>query len=161
SWKLAPQGDILMLLAPVRRLARWLMIVGVATGFAAGTVAAALILLAGVWLDVLWELPPGARVANSVLAALAPVPGIGFGVFLAWRRGQPLQIAKRIDRAAAADGQIRAAIDLELQPPHNGPLAVSLARLAGEKALVKVRQISTNSVVPLRPLGRACAALAG
>ena len=149
------------LLEPLRRLSRRLLAIGAATGLLLGSALGGVLLLAGVWLDVLWELPPVVRIIDAVLAMATPFAGAAISALLAWRRGHPLVLAKRIDRAAGASGEIRAAIDLELRPTRTDSLSLGLAGLAVESASARLEKLPAGRAVSARPMGRAAAALIG
>lgn len=147
------------LLIPLSRFSRRQLVTSLATGLGWGLVAAAGILLAGVWLDILWELPPEPRIASAVLAGLAPFAGIALGGRHGWRRSRPMTLARRADRAAAAEGQIASAIDLELNPASESGVSRGLAEIAAQHASSKLIALPAGHVVPWRPLVRATSAV--
>ncbi|MEX1229458.1 MAG: hypothetical protein WEB58_04410 [Planctomycetaceae bacterium] len=80
-----PNNELNSLLEKVRRRQ---LVVGMTAGFFWAIIAAVLALLVGMWLDVLWELSPQARIVAGFVAAVA-----GF-VLLAWLAGRAWRSAR-------------------------------------------------------------------
>src|SRR5438132_10710524 len=95
----------------LRRLGRRLLAIGLAAGMGWGLAAAALLLLVCAWLDLLWELPPSLRFTCDVAALAAAVLLLAAAGWLARRRGAALALARRLDGAAGARGQILSGAD--------------------------------------------------
>src|SRR5437879_1792798 len=94
------------LLSRLQRLARRHLAIQITAGMAWAIVAAAGVLFAGAWLDLVWEMPPPARIA---VLALAPA---AFALCLAIMTAWALQaaglhsLARRLDAVSASHGQI-------------------------------------------------------
>ncbi|MCE5268370.1 MAG: hypothetical protein LLG00_10840 [Planctomycetaceae bacterium] len=149
----------------IGRLRRRLISVHLAAGTVWALAAALLLLLAGAWLDLLWELPPAWRVATLWLAVVSAAALLAVLILAAWRAARGFALARRLDRAGNAGGRILTGWEFEQnrygiagqQPP---PLSAGLAALAVEDAARRAGQIQLGRAVPWRPLRRALAAIA-
>ncbi len=128
---------------------------------------AALVALAiAAWLDLILELPPPARVAAMIAAALVGAAGF-LTVLRATAAGSKRPaLARRLDELGATGGQIVAGVYLAMtrlesfvspQPA----LSAGLAQVAVGRAASLARTIPAAQAVPLAPLVRASAALGG
>src|SRR5690349_6420948 len=88
--------------AQLHGIGRRLLLVGLACGTGWGVVAAILFLVGSVWLDLLWELTPAARLACLGLAAGVIVCVIGVASWRAGRAKEVHALGRRLDRAAHA-----------------------------------------------------------
>jgi hypothetical protein len=136
----------------LRPFARRMFVVGVCAGLGWGMVAAVLVLATGVWLDLLWELPPNVRVA-CIGGALAAIVLFLAGMSLpALRHGAPKALASRLDRTVKSGGQILSAVDLSLESGRRPPLTAGLAALAVRQAGQLAEQIRRSDAVPAKPV---------
>ncbi|MBM4092185.1 MAG: hypothetical protein FJ276_22560 [Planctomycetes bacterium] len=148
-------------LARVRRR-HWLVGASAATAWA--LVGAAVLLLCGAWLDLLWELSPQARIATSVLAGSAGLAAIVWGVVRTLGDAVDRRLVRRMDRAGRCHGQVLTGYELDADPPAatKGPAAEltrGLARIAAGRAADLAAVVRTAQVVPLLPLRRAATAV--
>ena len=149
----------------MRSLKRRLLAVGLSTSMGWGVAAAVLLLLLGMWLDLMFELAPRARIACGIAGAalgLFMVAGLAISV---WRRGAPAALAHRLDRAAAAGGQILAGVDFLLSPVKAvaggaSALTAGLAQLTVDRAATLAARVPSPAAVPAKPIFRPIAALA-
>jgi hypothetical protein len=105
-------------------------------------------------------LPPGSRVAVAVAAPAAALVLLGAALWLARREVTPAALARRVDSAAAANGRVRAGVDLLLAGEQSSPLTAGLAALAVADADRIVAATPAARVVPFRPATRSLATLA-
>lgn len=148
----------------LRDLKRRLFAISLSASVAWGLAAGGLLLLLCMWLDLGSELSPVLRVICFIGSALLALITIGTLAMAAWRHGAPAAMARRLDRAAGAQGQILAGVDLLMRP--RGALAggesaitAGLAQLAVERAGALAARISSPSAVPAKPVLRPLAAL--
>ena len=162
------------LVQPLSRARQRLLLVALAAGLLWGTVAAAAALACGVWLDLVWELPPLARIAALVLAVVAAAGALALVVGRSWRQARVDRVARRLDQAGATGGVIVSGWELSGGNPSRGtsrgamvvhsataalPSVTSqLAELAVAHAARLASQISLATAIPLAPLRRAAAA---
>ncbi len=143
---------------------RRLIAVGLSASTAWAVAAGALLLLLSMWLDLVLELPPAVRIACGVACLALAVVMAGLLIRSAWHRVTPAAIARRLDGAAGAHGQVVSGVDLLLSPPMatHGASAVTsgLARMAVERAAALAANVSSAVAAPARPLYRPVAALA-
>ena len=145
-------------------LRRRLLAIEAGAGAVWTAIAAIAAMLAWMWLDVMLELSSGLRVAAWLLAALptgAVVIFIGRSV---GRRCDAHSLARRLDAAADAGGQIFTGVELmtELQaaargssdPRLAGAVTVGLAEMAVDRAAVLAKTVSAAQSVSSRPLRR-------
>jgi hypothetical protein len=128
-----------------------------------GIVAAAVLLLAGLWLDVLWEMPPPWRIALVWLAAAASVAALAFLLWQTSRQARPAVLARRLDRAAGSGGEILTGLDLwqTVRGGSSSALTLGLSQIAVDHAASLAAQAPLARAIPARPLGRALAVVAG
>ncbi|MEN6451699.1 MAG: hypothetical protein ABFC96_14500 [Thermoguttaceae bacterium] len=147
-----------------------------------GVAAATVLLLLAAWLDLLWELPPGWRIAMLWIAAGCDVGLVAVLTVVAWRAARGFALARRLDRAGEAGGRIFTGWEFErgnwgmqhrgagCQPAETQinrgrlttcpTLSAGLAVMAAEDAANAARQVSLRRAAPWRPLRRALAAVA-
>ncbi len=140
----------------IGRVRRRLLWVGATAAVGWGLAASTLLLLASVWLDLLWELAPQWRIAAvgvSGSAGLALVAAL-----TAWTAAlaRDSLLAARLDRAGATGGEILTG--LELDRPR-AALAGALAGMAARRAAERAAQVPTPRAVPARPVGRSLGSL--
>lgn len=136
----------------LHRFGRRLLAIGIATGIGWGLAAALVLLLNGVWLDLLWEMPPKVRVACSVGALVAAVLLMVGAGWLALRRREPHYLASRLDQVAHTGGRIRSGVDLALEQGPMPPLTAGLAGMAVDQAAQLAGGISAARAIPARPV---------
>ena len=145
----------------LQTLGRRLLTLNVAMGIAWGLTAAVVFILLGVWLDLLWELPPGLRVACLGLAGVAAAGMVAILVLTALKRRQPLVLARRIDGVAGTGGQVVTGVDLLLEQQRFDAVSSGLARIAVDQAAERARSVPRDKVVPTRPLWWSVASVVG
>ncbi len=144
----------------LRRLGQRLMAVGVSAAIGWGLALALVVLLAGTWLDLLWELAPEVRVGCLVAAA---VTAMGLVAYLGWRtlrRRTPGLLARRLDHVAGSGGRILSGVDLSLEEHRQSALTSGLSELAVADAARLAERVPGSRAVPLRPLGWSLGGLA-
>lgn len=145
----------------LRHLSHRLLAVSAITGGGWSIAAAVLLVSAAVWLDLLWELPPTLRTAAGV-AGLAAGALLFFAMIgIARRRCEANELARRMDRVAATNGQIESGVALIHDHQDFPPLTLGLSNLAVADANRLARSVPGRSVVPTRPILWPVAVLAG
>ena len=137
--------------------------------------AVIVVLLVAVWLDLLWELPSGARTGASIVAA---VVGLVLLLGFAWsllRNSGKRRLAERLDKVGGTGGEITSGLELadgdgstfatgnrtsaaaksELELRHG------LAQIAVEKAGVRAAAVDPAVAVPTGPIKTVALALGG
>ncbi len=146
------------------RFRRRLWLIGSASAVARGLAAAVVLLLAAVWLDLMWDLSPAARITVTAMAAgAACAVAVGAMVSTARAAGRR-SLAQRIDRAGSLGGQVLTGLELEHRlASRRGeselPLSVGLSHLAVAKAAVAADAVAPSAAVPAGPLRRAATRL--
>ena len=136
-----------------------------AAGACWGAVLAVLLLLSGVWLDLLWELPAALRAATSALAAGAAVGLIAVLVGITVWRDRDSALARRLDRAGGFGGDVLTGWELENRAFAGGrsaraPMTTALARMAVDHAAALARRVPPAEAAPAAPLKRPLCMLA-
>jgi len=155
----------LILTNVLRRLRRRFLWIHSAAGFAWGVGIAAAVVLLGVWLDLIFEFSPGARIAVTVVSLLAAVVAFGWLIIRALDRARPNRLAGSLDALAGAGGQIQSGLDLATR--QDGPttgdrfLTRGLAEMAVTRAGELAQRVSTRKAVSARPIGPSYGTLAG
>jgi hypothetical protein len=155
----------LILTNVLRRLRRRFLWIHSAAGFAWGVGIAAAVVLLGVWLDLIFEFSPGARIAVTVVSLLAAVVAFGWLIIRALDRARPNRLAGSLDALAGAGGQIQSGLDLATR--QDGPttgdrfLTRGLAEMAVTRAGELAQRVSTRKAVSARPIGPSYGSLAG
>lgn len=132
----------------LRRFRARLRAVYLTGGAAWGIVAAVALLVAGMWIDLMVDLPPLARVVVNVLVFAG---GVGLFVFAGWRfvaDAKDAAIASRLDRAGRSRGEILSGVDLMNAAAELSPTTAGLAMLATERASVLAARVSPADAVP-------------
>jgi hypothetical protein len=137
----------------LQRFGRRLLAIGMASGVGWGLAAALLLVLAGAWFDLLWELPPQLRIACCISSLIVGALLLAAAGWLALRSRVPQALAYRLDTVAGTGGQIRSGVDLLLEPESHVPLTSGLATLAVGRAGQLAGKIAGASAVPAKPLG--------
>jgi peptidoglycan hydrolase CwlO-like protein len=157
-----PSLILTKILLEVRRRFLW---IHSAAGLAWGVATAAIVVLLGVWLDLIFEFTPFARIAATVFASVAALAAFGWLIGRAARRSRLPRLAGSLDTLSGATGQIQSGLDLALIPVRNPtkdePLTRGLAELAITRAGELARRVSKSQAVSTRPISRSCSALAG
>jgi hypothetical protein len=149
--------------ARLARVRRRLLLIGSSSAVFWGFQAGAVLLLAVVWLDLVWELSPAWRVATLCVSGAAGFLGIVALTWRAARSGRTATLARQLDKTAATGGQILTGIELDA-PPRSVSLAgvsAGLAQLAVDRAASLAGEVPLAKAVPARPLGRAAGSLTG
>ncbi len=149
----------------LQRVRRRLWLVGSATAIIWGTVGASLLILVGVWFDLLWELAPQARIAATSVALAGGLIVLGLITAIVARSGANRRVARRLDNAGRCGGEIVTGWELERLPTEPEertlpPLSAGLAWMAVRHAAGAAAAVPATSAVPARPLRRAFGSLA-
>jgi hypothetical protein len=112
---------------------RVLAIDGVA-GLGWGLTAAVGSLLAAAWIDLIWDLPPEARIAAWGLAAMAAIALPVVFLVVARRRAADERLADLLDTAGGTAGSVRAGWELSRAAGFAAPLSAGLAAIAVARA---------------------------
>ncbi len=140
------------------KLKRRLLALEFAGGGGWGILLALLILIAAAWLDLMVELSPALRIASLLIAIAATLILLIRSVALAFRHAAPQSLARRLDTAANAHGQILTGVDFTLQSstasPASAPLSQGLTELAVDRAATLAGSIRPAAAAPHQPLYR-------
>lgn len=119
-----------------------------------GCLALVGIMLVAAWLDLLWELPPGGRIAAWCVASAAAAVLAGRLIGQLLGKLKSAQVARQLDRAAGGTGEIVSGWDLATGSagPQNSELTAGLAQLAIASATRTANGASLNAAAPARPL---------
>lgn len=153
------------LTASLARLRMRIRTQGIAAGVLWALAAGAGSLLVWAWLDLLLDASPALRVAGSMAAIAVLVAVLAFFLRRLMRQTAEGQLARRLDAAAGASGQIVSGYDLlrhaESSPESPAGLSAGLARLASDRAGTLAAAAPLERVAPaqllLRPLGAVAA----
>ncbi len=147
----------------ISRAARRLLVIGGGAAVTWGLVAAVLVVVGGVWLDLLWDLSPAARIASVAAAGAA---GMVLVAALTWRvaiAAHAAAIARRFDRAAGSGGSILTGLELEATPAGRAcpvrfaATSADLGRMAVDQAAALAARVPAARAVPAKPLGQSLA----
>ena len=154
----------LNLLARVRKTRRRSLLVGIAAGVLWSLALASGLLLAGVWLDLLWQLSPQWRIAVMVSTVVG-----GAGLLVVWsmqsmRGASEALVARQLDRAVQGDGVVLSGWELALAAParsssHQLSLTAGLATMAIQRAAGLAGSVSPGRAISTRPLHKALAGI--
>lgn len=149
--------------ASLRRLRRRILLLAAVTGAGLGAASCIALLAAAAWLDLAIELAPWLRITASALALAAGAVLVIVMLATTLRATARRRLARRLDVAAAAAGQIVTGFDLASQyaTPDSPPLTASLARMATDRAAEIAAGISPAVAAPSRSARRSWAALSG
>lgn len=139
-------------------LKRRVLAIGGATGATWGICAAVGLLLANVWLDLVWDLSATARVLALLAAVVTGLACLAGFVVVAFRRSQASLLARQLDDTAQLGGEIISGY--ELQSPDAVTATASgmtpaLAEMAVRNAERLASQVPLSAAAPIRPLRRA------
>jgi polyhydroxyalkanoate synthesis regulator protein len=149
-------------LVQVRR--RLLAVDGTA-GLVRGLIAAIVCLIVGVWLDLMFELPPAIRAGFLGFAAAVWMALLVRVLYHAACQGAFSQLARRLDSVAGTGGQILSGFELSAAGApgaYSGSpeLTSGLARMAVERASHLADGITGDRAVPVDPIRRSSLVLA-
>lgn len=139
-----------------------MLAIGLGASAGWGLIAAALLLIGLMWIDLAVDLAPGVRLAATAVAAGFGLLIVGRVALRTWQQSATGALARRLDRLADAQGQILSGIDLMpgvLAAGAGGGVTAGMARLAVERAASIARTIGPPAAAPLRPLYRSLIAL--
>jgi uncharacterized coiled-coil DUF342 family protein len=157
-----PSLVLTQILLKVRRRFLW---IHSAAGLAWGIAIAAVVVLLGVWLDLIFEFSPLARIAAAVVALVTAIAAFGWLISRAAGRSRLQRLAGSLDALSGATGQIKSGLDLALTPVHNPTKDAALTRGLAEVAIARAgelaRRVSQGQAVSTRPITRSWSALAG
>ena len=143
-------------------LRRRLLAIAAACGAGWALCAAAGLLILAMWLDLMIELPAALRVSADLVATVVAIVLCARLVIFAFHDALPLELGRRIDRAADARGQVVSGIDLMLAAPDAAsPVSRGLAQLGIERAEQIAGRVPAVRVLPADPLRRMGQALFG
>ena len=144
-----------------RFLKRRVLAIGGASGVAWGCCAAIGLLLAGVWLDLVWELSAGARIAALGLAVMVGLALAVRFIANAVSRARERVLARRLDETGKTGGQIVSGFELQMSGGGTSQSAAApsmtraLAELAIARAASLAAHIPTTLAVPSKPVRQA------
>jgi hypothetical protein len=141
-----------VLLDRLRRFRRRLIGIGVGASFGWAMAGALACLIAGVWLDLVFELSPALRIAVLIAAGSAGVVLALAMIVAVFRAGRFDLLARRLDAVGSTGGQIRSGTDLLRDASARSSLSVGLADIAIERAASLADRIAQRDAVPRRPL---------
>lgn len=145
---------LLGVLSRLRRRAQW---IGGARALSWSVLCAALLVVAAVWIDLAFELPPAYRLGGLLATVAGGIVSLVFFVVAGYRQSARDQLAQQLDRVAGTRGQIRAGIELaEMKLPTSATpdatLSAGLAAMAVERAAALAAAVPRALVIPVRPL---------
>lgn len=154
----------------LREVGRRLWMIGTAAGLLWGLAGVTVLLIAGAWFDLLWELAPPLRIAACAIAALGGAVLLGLLLCRTAAAARPAPVAWRLDRAGQTGGQVITGLDLEGPGPGTGSpdtaeLTSGMARMAVDRAAAVAGEVPITRAAPAkslrRPLGSLALLLAG
>ncbi len=149
----------------VQRIAFRLKTVGAIAALAWGLIALGALLLAAVWLDLLFDLPANARRAAPWLAAALAGTAVLWLVVRHWRSCREPDVARLLDRVGQTGGMVLSGWELERQaragtvPP--ATLSAGFAQVAILRAEERARGVPSQAAAPLKPVKCSWSALVG
>jgi hypothetical protein len=154
-------ASLLGVLARLRHRAQW---IGGAQAASWSVVCAALLVVAAVWIDLAFELPPVYRLGGLLVAVAGGIVSLVLILVAASRQSAREQLARQLDRVAKTGGQIRAGVDLaETKVPASAApdatLSAGLAAMAVERAVALAGAVPRALVIPIGPLLKAASAV--
>lgn len=132
-----------------QRLTNRLLTVGSLSGIAWGFCGSLLLLSAGFWIDLVWELSSVARVIAVVTSATAGIVLLVVFLTVAIRSAAQVLMVRRLDQTAETGGEI--VTGYELQSSSITGLSQGLAQIAVSRSALLASQIPTSRVVPDTP----------
>lgn len=142
------------------RLRKRLLLIGGLSGFGWGAAAALGVMLLAGAVDALVDLPPLLRMSAVGAALLAVIALAVIFLWRAWQRSHALSLARTLDRAAGAEGEILSGVSLAESDARSAawsPLTSGLAQMAVARAAELARRAPETEVIPARPLRRSYA----
>lgn len=137
--------------------------IGGASGATWGCSAAIGLLLASMWLDLVWDLSAAARLMAVIAAVIAGLTLLASFVARAIRRAQDALLARQLDETGETGGEIVSGFELQAASGSATAeigLTHALAELAVVKAARRASQIPPALVAPSRPVRRAATSFA-
>ena len=135
-------------------LRRRMLLLGILGGIGWAVAGGILLWCLGVWLDLLWELSPGLRMAANVLSVVVAA-GMLVAIVLIWkRRAGDRALARLLDRTGSTGGEILSGYDLEQAsfPEHYSPFTQGMATIAAERAADVATRIPASQAIPAKSL---------
>ncbi|MGE0606856.1 MAG: hypothetical protein AB7O62_07000 [Pirellulales bacterium] len=139
---------------------RRMLAVGSLRGLAWGLVGGTLTLLAAVWLDLLWELGGGVRIAAWLAVGAAVAAVLGGIAWRTWQASADGSLARNMDTAARGGGEILTAWDLAGSSADRSGLEGGLAQIAVERGTRLAATVEPSHLAPLSQARRGLLALA-
>jgi hypothetical protein len=143
-------------LASVRRRLCWLSVAGAVCWALVGF---ALVVLTGMWFDLLWECSSTTRVAVWIVAAAAGLALFASQMLKMFRHAKAAALARRIDMAARTGGEVLAGLELDRGRSEWSPLSLGMARLAVGRAARLAGGVTAKQAVSAQHARRAGSAL--
>ena len=165
SW-IGPSDPGELLQQRLEGLRRVRMVVGGISGLFWGSLAFLATLIAWVWVDLVFDLPPALRI-TAWLTAFGMLAVFAVKVILNTRANARNELlAEELDNAAATGGEIRSGLDMSADQrvglaPGNAELSKQLADMAVRKASVLVHDVPDQDVAPMTPAFNSAAAVGG
>ena len=167
------------LLGQIADVRKRLFSVGVAAALGWMLMAMVIVLMIAVWFDLLWELPPEARLGSLAIAA-----GVGLVLFLLLcgsllKKSSRRWLANRLDQVGETGGEITSGLELSetllnedstsnsggdtarLAIGANSEIKHGLAAIAVDRAAETAGSIDGSLAVPIAPVKTVAAALVG
>jgi hypothetical protein len=154
----AGRQSLYAVLASVRRR---LLAIGLVAALGWALASAAMIVLGGMWLDLVWELNTQTRIAVWLFAGAVAAILLAIGVIATLGRLQHAAVARRVDAAAGNAGDVLAGLELDRHDPNWQPLTAGMAKLAVERAGRVASQVAIEETASARPAMKAVGSLAG
>src|SRR6185437_9592502 len=140
-------------------LRRRLLTVGLGASMGWSMAVCIVLLVLCMWVDLALELTPVLRILCTAVCGVLTVMIIAKLAIAVWRHSRPAALATRLDRSAAAQGQILTGVDLMFSPMMASSsaggastLTAGLARIAINRAATLASTIPAPLAVPARPL---------
>lgn len=128
----------------LRSLRRRRVALAAAAGAGWGLACLLAVLVAAVWLDLIVELSPAPRIVASALSLAAAV-GLGGALLIAgWLNSERRRLARLLDTAGNAGGQIVAGLDLADQPTPAATLTTNAPSTAHDSLTAGLAQLAVD-----------------
>ncbi len=132
--------------------------IGSASGATWGCSAAIGLLLASMWLDLVWDLSAAARLMAVLAAVIAGLTLLVSFVARAIRRAQDAVLARQLDDTGATGGEIVSGFELQ-SSSHSAATTTGLTHALAELAVLKAArlaaQVPLSLAAPSQPVRRA------
>ena len=142
--EVGPRGALYQALAQVRRRLCGLSVASAACWAAIGFV---LVVVTGMWIDLLWECSTATRIAVWILAAAAALVLFASRMLAMVQHAQAQALARRIDQAGRTGGEVLAGLELDHGRPEWSPLTAGMAQLAVGRAARLAGQVTAKEAV--------------